>query len=317
MTSLLASLTSLPNLHPAVVHFPIALVLVALGARLVQLVRPERRTVRLFALWATVLAGLGGGAAWYAGHEAAEHLEPLGVEAEEDLGRHADLGETTGLLLLGAALLAVWLDRRAGGSAGAARLSAWGGAVVLAVAAGFTLVTADLGGGLVYGHGVAVAGGGGTDAPADTTAAAGGLPSALALAAPGRILLPADHGDVTVDARIDRADHDGPVVLLLHAPSDSTWEGLRLTADGRAELVRREAGAERVLAEASVDAPTAVRLQASAAAGHFKGFVDGAQVVHGHLDEPLTGPVGLAVGGTGQVVVVGLSAAAGRGGHDH
>ena len=77
MSDILGSFTSLPNLHPALVHFPIALLLAALGFDLACLflrrqVWLDRAAAALYALGA-----LGAGAAYLAGRQAADLSDEL------------------------------------------------------------------------------------------------------------------------------------------------------------------------------------------------------------------------------------------------
>ena len=141
--------TALPNLHPALVHFPIALAGVALVFDLVSLARQGEWRSSAVVLW--WLAAGGGLAAYLAGEE-----------AEESLGMLAPAAGARGwsaqrLRLVGA-------PRPRGGRALAHRHHlGWGGRPLawLGVAAGLgvqplILRTADLGGALVFQHAVAV-----------------------------------------------------------------------------------------------------------------------------------------------------------------
>ena len=141
--------TALPNLHPALVHFPIALAGVALVFDLVSLARQGEWRSSAVVLW--WLAAGGGLAAYLAGEEAEESLGMLAPAAERAVGLHSDFAWWA-LLGLGAVALL-----RTGTILG------WGGRPLawLGVAAGLgvqplILRTADLGGALVFQHAVAV-----------------------------------------------------------------------------------------------------------------------------------------------------------------
>jgi uncharacterized membrane protein len=122
MLDALLEATALPNLHPALVHFPIALAAVALLFDAVLLAR--RRWVSLDAsgafLWA--LAAAGAGAAYLAGEQAAEEAGLLESAAEVALGKHADAALATLIALSLFALFRVWLAWR---DHGADRAAGW------------------------------------------------------------------------------------------------------------------------------------------------------------------------------------------------
>jgi uncharacterized membrane protein len=149
--------TSLPNLHPAVVHFPTALLPVALLFDLVCLLRPTWTWLDRSAAALYVLAAAGAGAAYAAGDEAADGLKALAPAARAVLSEHEDLARWTLITCSIVALLRLviaWRERdRPRIGVGPLRwvlLAAGGGALALLVA------TADHGGSLVYRHGVAV-----------------------------------------------------------------------------------------------------------------------------------------------------------------
>jgi uncharacterized membrane protein len=156
MSEILLSWTSLPNLHPAVVHFPVALLSVAVVADLLALVvRGQGWLYRTAALlWG--FGGLGAWAAVEAGEEAAHSLVHLPPHVVEHLSQHSDWGHYT-LYVAGAlALLRLalaWWDRDFRQTALRVLHLAAG-----VVAVGMVFYTADLGGGLVFEHGVAVEG---------------------------------------------------------------------------------------------------------------------------------------------------------------
>ena len=148
--------TALPNLHPALVHFPIALLPVAILFDLVVLWRRQPMLDRVAAaLYA--LAALSAWAAVWAGEEAAESLSGLPEALRSAVEEHSDWAHW---FLYAAAVVALarlalaWRDRRREriGSLPVrlvAVLAALGVCVLMAGAA-------DRGGALVYRSGVSV-----------------------------------------------------------------------------------------------------------------------------------------------------------------
>lgn len=149
----LVAATSLPNLHPAVVHFPVALLLTAFGLDLACLVLRRQTWLDRAATTLYVLGALGAGAAYLSGDAAADAMVGLPGVAQAALAEH----ERFALLTLVAAsvtaalrLLVSWLGRKDKRTVvGAFRLLAL--AVSLATQ-GLLLVAADHGGALVFEH---------------------------------------------------------------------------------------------------------------------------------------------------------------------
>ncbi|MBM3495064.1 MAG: hypothetical protein FJX72_12215, partial [Armatimonadetes bacterium] len=154
--SILAS-TALPNAHPAVVHFPIALLLAALAVDLAALGLARHAWLDRAATLLWVLGATGAGAAFLTGRHAGDSLGPLPPAAESALARHADAALWT---LVAAAALAVlriapvW-SARVGGGPGR-RAGRAGGLILGLGVAALVSITADRGGTLVYRHGAAV-----------------------------------------------------------------------------------------------------------------------------------------------------------------
>ena len=138
-------------LHPAVVHFPVALAsLIPLFAALILLAIRSGRTPAL--TWAVVvlMQALLVGSAWLA-HETGEDEEERveKVVAEKHIEEHAEAADW--VLYLGAAGLVAAGVGLAGGSAGA-----WGRAAALVISLatlGAAVRTGHLGGELVYRYG--------------------------------------------------------------------------------------------------------------------------------------------------------------------
>lgn len=150
----LLSLTSLPNLHPAFVHFPIVLLPVALLFEAAGLVR---RGVRWPAHAAAVLyaaAAVAALAALWTGERAADGLVDVPATMQPYIAEHSDWAHytawTLGILAVLRIGLALWERRRPrAGLRAVALAGALAGMALLAV-------TADHGGALVFRHAVAV-----------------------------------------------------------------------------------------------------------------------------------------------------------------
>jgi uncharacterized membrane protein len=142
-------------LHPAIVHFPIAIaVLLPFAAAAAALAIAagwlDRRSWALVVL----LHGVGAGTAWLAeetGHEQEERVEK--VIAEEPIHEHEEAGEWL-LRVMGGTLVLTAAGLLGGGAGSLARAAAVaGGLLVLAV----SYRTGSTGGALVYEHGAASA----------------------------------------------------------------------------------------------------------------------------------------------------------------
>jgi uncharacterized membrane protein len=156
LADLLQSRTSLPNLHPALVHFPIALLVTALGLDVAVVTLRRWRWLDPAAATHWALGALLAGPAYLAGRAAADSLV-LPPELEPHVAAHADwalrLLVVFGALAVARVAVAV-RDRRAERTpVGPARLALLG---VALLGQWLIVETADHGGALVFTHGVAV-----------------------------------------------------------------------------------------------------------------------------------------------------------------
>ncbi len=154
MLEQLLSMTALPNLHPALVHCPIALLPMALLFEILGLTFRrqdwfERAAVSLYAA-----AALGALVARWAGVRASDGLVDVPAEVQLHIAKHSDWAHyslwTIGALALLRLLLYFRDPKRANTYARVGLL------LVGLVTMGLVSFTADLGGGLVYQHAVAV-----------------------------------------------------------------------------------------------------------------------------------------------------------------
>lgn len=150
------SLTSLPSLHPALVHFPIALAVTALIVDLFALAFRRLEWMSLSATMLYVLAAVGSVATYFSGRQAAGTVGMLTAQAEAVLADHADLALLTMWVLILSAVIrfsGAILHQRGKPSA---KLVTAAAIIAMVSANVLVAVTADHGGALVYLHGVAV-----------------------------------------------------------------------------------------------------------------------------------------------------------------
>ena len=150
-------MTSLPNLHPAIVHLPLALLPAAILFDLAALVRPTWTWLERGAALLLILAALGAAGSVLAGERAQEGLGPQPETVRHLLHEHEDLAKKSLLAIAALALARLFLSLR---DQDRPRLTALFLRFLLLLAAGGALfltgLAADKGGALVYGHGVAV-----------------------------------------------------------------------------------------------------------------------------------------------------------------
>lgn len=145
---LLPGIFQMNNIHPVVVHLPIALLSGFVVMEVAALVF-NRGHLKVAADWMLYLGTLGAGAAVYAGLQAAEKVAH-GGEVHALIERHQSLGLT--VLGLGV-MLSLWRLINSG------QFTKLGQVIHLMLAfvmVGFLTLGADLGGMMVYKHGLAV-----------------------------------------------------------------------------------------------------------------------------------------------------------------
>ncbi|MEE9464017.1 MAG: DUF2231 domain-containing protein [Candidatus Neomarinimicrobiota bacterium] len=135
-------------LHPGLVHYPIALTVLAAAFQLLALVT-RRDSHTLAALLCLCGAGIGGILAALTGTGQEQLVAELpGIQTA--LEQHEMLGNLAAWLLAGGSLAAVYLFLKG-------RLRPWPFLVALVLASGLLVLTGHFGGRLVFEHGAGVA----------------------------------------------------------------------------------------------------------------------------------------------------------------
>lgn len=227
-------LTALPNWHPAIVHFPIAFVPLALLLDLAGLILRKFDWLDRASAAVWVAAGAMAFVAAETGEAAADGLVGVPATAEPMIGQHSDWGHwvfyglmTFALLRLGATL---WDPKRQ-------RLAArWALLLPELALLAMVIFTADLGGELVYGQGVAVRKAAADLEPEDDMDGVATRPSETPVT---------ESSSTDPAARLTRAD-DGTVVWRPHSGDISAiGELVELLGDrGSVETMRTEQESE-------------------------------------------------------------------------
>lgn len=353
-----------PNVHPLVIHFPIALLFVAALVDAIALViRTSHPWARTSAVGLYALGALGTAVAFLTGRDASDEVD-LPAQAITTLNAHADwalyLVWFAGLYAL-VRVAALRYDREN-------RLAVHLPLAALGLVSLFLVQqTAERGGQMVYQYGVAVAavtiedparhdhnahgmgagpaaegaddhaeGGDHADmqmgemaaAPAGGETGQAGVPALRSLAgarpegatltaSPGRptFVTTGDAvGDLEAETQLDLSRFTGTVMLVHHVQDAQTYDFLAVDKPASGETTVRQGrvagGVETTFDRGTATLSGTVALKTYAVGTHFRGYVGGDQVTHGHGDAAPAGRVGLRLDGTGSVHVLALAATA-------
>lgn len=337
-----------PNLHPLVLHFPIALLFVAAALDAVGLFSGDRGSWRKSANWLYALGAVSAVATWYTGTLAADSVF-LPTEANAVLTEHADLGLWTAWFFGVYGALRTGINATKLGAGTAARL----GFFVLGLAGlGLMTVTATHGAELVYRYGVGVEAV--ETAPSEPLIQAEAGENGIAVSPAGWSWTPAraaawkaeaiwlegsaeslksslvdggDRGDVielevteptlfVLPGQIDRLQVDFAVdlsefdgsVLVAHHVQEDGSYGFTSLANDVIRLGRTENSDLLVQATEAMTEGVWRDIRVVVDGTHFRSYVDTKMLIHGHGDAFEPGQVGLRLNGSGVVRISGIQA---------
>ena len=340
-----------PNVHPMIVHFPIALLIIALLFDLAALFFKNQNWLPKSAAILYIVGTLFVIAAFLSGRQAADSVNVPAL-ANPTLGNHADWGLITlwffsiyGLIRL----LLLWTDIS----------EKWVVSLIafLIGAAGMVVLyqTADRGAELVYRHGIgvlaveeartalaeiqqeteALAKGGLVESetgswkwlpaegaefvlkrqfnwvigtavsvkPETISDKGGGEVLALNLK-DSRIMFTAGQPleGVQADVRLNPDNFSGTVMLVHHVQDAATFDFISLE-NGQVKLGRMENGKISVEDQKAVTYGGWITLRAVGDGRHYRGYLNGKLVTHGHGNPLPPGTVGLFIQGSGQILI--------------
>jgi uncharacterized membrane protein len=157
MIESVVSSSALPSLHPAIIHFPIALAITALVVDIAALTLRRQAWLDASGAMLWVLAALGSVAAVLSGDSAASGLWAAPGRAQAAMADHEQLGQLTMIALLVVAALRLLVAWRSRADSRVRPRPLRLVALVACILVQLLLVrTADMGGSLVYRHGLGV-----------------------------------------------------------------------------------------------------------------------------------------------------------------
>lgn len=314
----------IPNLHPIIVHFPIALLIAGLVADAgIFLLRgtSDAPSTWLYAGGTAALI-----AAFFSGRAAVDSLL-IPADAQAIQTDHADWALVTLLFFIAFTLVRTILLRLRKPGKNLVRAISVAGGIVGAV---LLSITGDLGGRMVFGHGVGVTRTSGSESETvenrdleaigpgsvlgHTFRAVSGRLSDAVLAPDSTILtLFVDreelvfvtddvYGSVEAEMELNLDRFRGRASLLYGYVSEDRTDYIEFD-QGTVEQGRRSEGGSESFDTAVMTPDGWFTLTAVSDAAHFRGYVDGSVVVHGHGDPAAEGSVGLKLDGSGVVQI--------------
>ena len=112
------------------------------------------------------------------------------------------------------------------------------------------------------------------------------------------------YGNVGVAASLNRSNFKGTIKVVHHARNTDNYEFVAINGN-KMKLGRVEEGKENIFDESdfSTENENWIAVRASAAGEHYKGYIGGESVTHGHEDEMKEGYVGIMTEGTGKIQI--------------
>ncbi len=327
-----------PNVHPLIVHFPIALLTTAVALHFLELIRPGWGKVKTISTALYVLGFIAGWVAYFAGQEAADGVS-LPSSAIPILNQHADLAQRTVIIfsiVAGARLLEYFTEK----------LDHLGWRISIFLLGGIGLVsltlTGDHGARLVFEQGVGVqkttqtVTNGVTESTqvkrlnsfkdgSWTWSPVAGSPERLFegflfLVGNQEDVAPANDPDhplfnvkgpvlfvneqvlsgVEMDLALNLDQFHGTVWLIHHVQDQQNYDYLSVRS-GKMVFGRVVSGKDKILEEKPVSVSGNATIRVVGSGKHFRGYLNDELVLHGHAGGQPAGFTGLKIEGTGSL----------------
>lgn len=292
----------LPNYHPLIVHFPIVLIIAAAVLNLVQVLRSSAKIGNLVSLF-YLSAAASAIAALLTGEQGSEILN-IPDAVFPVVNNHSDWAHWTVYAIVIAAGISVL-----------GRFISPKFSIILnygSLAAGFLSVvlvakTADVGGSLVFEHNLGTKN---LQSPAQNDPVepviqsdanwleitAGVFPALFSLDS-------MEYTSLSISAQLNLDRFNGTVDLIHHFQDSSNYDFMRI-GKNVTSLGRNENGIEKLLGTKKVGFSGWTKWKCFADGRHFRGYLDGTMVTHGHIDPLPAGKTYISYNGLGKFEIV-------------
>lgn len=327
-----------PNIHPLLVHFPIAFLALAVLSDLAALIYKKFSWLSPVAILLYSFGTIGAIVTYFSGREAADSID-IPLNAYTAVGEHADLALITVLFFSVFTIIRIFLKYKNMDSGMFVSVL-----LFLAGFGGFFLVfeTAEHGAELVYRYGLGVTDSENNDAEAASEneeiinadsqgswswlakenaelvfqqnfkAIAGEYENltlavendALVIISDSEQFFMFTHGAVNTNlvlsAEVNLSQFSGRFFLVHHV-GDNNYDFVAI--DGKQiRLGEKADGDVDILDSGEFTADSWLSLRAVSADGHYRGYVNGELIVHGHGNELAAGTAGIALSGKGKIL---------------
>lgn len=310
-----------PNVHPLIVHFPIAILIIAFILDALAYLLPQKWWSNHTTATLYVVGALAAILTYFSGEWAADTVNVSG-QAEAVLSHHADWAMYTvwfygfyAFFRFSLTYMRDMFDRR---------LHIF--FFALSFVGLFLLYeTAEHGGELVYGHGVGVeavekaAPEEGESSPADTALAGSyqwlqGGPDSLSFNAEDDSLMrfslmgspvffvgQKSYANQEIKATFYPMDYTGYIYLAVHVQDSLSYEYMSVGSDGSVDIGRVQDGENQIFEKGQVEPADTLRLRLVTTGDHYRAYVNGNLIIHIHEEALAAGKAGILLDGQGEL----------------
>ena len=109
--------------------------------------------------------------------------------------------------------------------------------------------------------------------------------------------------NVQLDYYLDLSNFEGEIELVTHVQDTDNYDFLTLTSEGAIRQGRMNDGSKTIFAEENYTETGMLFVRVVVNGTHFRGYIDKEMVVHGHGDAPEPGMAGIALNGSGTLLL--------------
>jgi uncharacterized membrane protein len=102
-----------------------------------------------------------------------------------------------------------------------------------------------------------------------------------------------------IDYYVDMSSFEGTVEFVSHVQNNENYDFVSISSDGTVRQGRIESSETTIFEEGNIDVSQTLFVRVVGNGTHFRGYINEKMVVHGHGDEPQPGNIGIKLNGSG------------------